>query len=284
MSSPPTPTPNPLIDLPEILLLCREKENIVAFQDALRKHWPAITFFSPSSSTTTSPQPTQQAEQKLKIIPLNERLNTVPHTQPFDLVVSPANSYGRLDGAFDDAISRTFCLPDHPYLTLTRAAQKTLYERWRGYAPPGTCTLVPFPEEIVKAGKALGGCRWVALCPTMRMPENVVWDREVVYKCVWSLMGEVEKWNREVREEGGGGEEGGKEARRRRIDRILMPPLAVGVGKVSKERWAGQAVLAMKHFVDALERPERWGRLDWEELGKDSFEVETTWKPEERRK
>ncbi|EER40333.1 conserved hypothetical protein [Histoplasma capsulatum H143] len=237
MSSPPTPTPNPLIDLPEILLLCREKENIVAFQDALRKHWPAITFFSPSSSTTTSPQPTQQAEQKLKIIPLNERLNTVPHTQPFDVVVSPANSYGRLDGAFDDAISRTFCLPDHPYLTLTRAAQKTLYERWRGYAPPGTCTLVPFPEEIVKAGKALGGCRWVALCPTMRMPENVVWDREVVYK-----------W------------------------------------KVSKERWAGQAVLAMKHFVDALERPERWGRLDWEELGKDSFEVETTWKPEERRK
>ncbi|QSS62667.1 hypothetical protein I7I51_02406 [Histoplasma capsulatum] len=159
MSSPPTPTPNPLIDLPEILLLCREKENIVAFQDALRKHWPAVTFSSPSSSTTTSPQPTQQAEQKLKIIPLNERLNAIPHTQPFDLVVSPANSYGRLDGAFDDAISRTFCLPDHPYLTLTRAAQKMLYERWRGYAPPGTCTLVPFPEEIVNAGKALGGCR-----------------------------------------------------------------------------------------------------------------------------
>ncbi|KAK2790933.1 hypothetical protein FQN52_005378 [Onygenales sp. PD_12] len=35
--------------------------------------------------------------------------------------VSPANSYARLDGAFDDAISRLFCLPEHEYNTLTRA-------------------------------------------------------------------------------------------------------------------------------------------------------------------
>ncbi|OJD14332.1 hypothetical protein ACJ73_09092 [Blastomyces percursus] len=57
-----------------------------------------------------------------------------------------------------------------------------------------------------------------------------------------------------------------------------MPPLAVGVGKVSKERWAAQTVLAMKHFTDALERPERWANLDWLELGKESFETEMTWK------
>ncbi|KKZ63806.1 hypothetical protein EMCG_01910 [[Emmonsia] crescens] len=261
MSSPPTPSSNPLIDLPEILLLCREEENAIAFQDALLKYWPAVTF-------SPSPPEQDQPPQKLKITPLYGRLNRIPPTQPFDLVVSPANSYGRLDGAFDDAISCTFCLPHHPYHTLTHAAQKTLYERWRGYAPPGTCTLVPFPEEIVKTGMAPGGCRWVALCPTMRMPENVMWDREVVYKCVWALLVEVERWNKGVREE----------KQNKRIDRILMPPLAVGIGKVSKERWAGQVVLAMKHFVDALERPERWGRLGWEELGKEAVEVETTWK------
>ncbi|EQL35364.1 hypothetical protein BDFG_02870 [Blastomyces dermatitidis ATCC 26199] len=294
MSSPSTPSSNPFIDLPEIILLCREQVNITAFQDALRKYWPALVLSS-SSTTTTTPEPTQQPHQKIKITPLQSRLEFVPPTQPFDLVVSPANSYGRLDGAFDDAISRVFCLPHHNYDTLTNAAQKTLYEHWRGYAPPGTCTLVPLPEEIVKTGRALGGCRWVALCPTMRMPENVVWDREVVYKCVWALMVEVERWNRRVREGeekrgqqgvvGVEGEEGSREGegkeeenKKKRIDRILMPPLAVGVGNVSKERWAAQTVLAMKHFVDALERPEKWANLDWLEIGKGSFETEMTWK------
>ncbi|OAX79097.1 hypothetical protein ACJ72_06586 [Emergomyces africanus] len=280
MASPSTQSSNPLIDLPEILLLCREEENAVAFKHALDKYWPAVTL-------QTLPN-NQQPQQKLKITPLYGRLNTIPPTQSFDLVVSPANSYGRLDGAFDDAISRAFCLPHHPYETLTHAAQKTLYERWRGYAPPGTCTLVPFPEEIVKTGTVPWGCRWVALCPTMRMPENVVWDREVVYKCVWALLVEVERWNKGVREgkqksKGTEGKEETEETEERdkvRIDRILMPPLAVGVGKVSKERWAGQAVLAMKHFVDSLERPDRWGRLDWGELGKETFEVEMTWKLE----
>ncbi|PGG96791.1 hypothetical protein GX51_07655 [Blastomyces parvus] len=291
LSSLPPPHLSPLIDLPEIIVLCREEENITAFQEALAKYWPAVTLSPPTASTTTTPEPAQQPAQKIKISTLHERLQSVPPSQPFDVVVSPANSYGRLDGAFDDAISRVFCLPDHPYNTLTKAAQKTLYKQWRGYAPPGTCTLVPFPEEIVKTGRALGGCRWVALCPTMRMPENVVWDREVIYKCVWGLMVEVERWNRGVREAEGEGDGAGEEAdgdkegkqeenKKKRIDRILMPPLAVGVGKVSKERWAAQTVFAMKHFVDALERPERWANLDWGDLGEESFQVEMTWKYE----
>ncbi|KLJ10389.1 hypothetical protein EMPG_14235, partial [Blastomyces silverae] len=86
MSSPPTPSSNPLIDLPEIILLCREEENITAFQDALRKYWPALTLSS--STTTTTPEPTQQPQQKIKITPLHSRLQSVPPTQPFDVVVS----------------------------------------------------------------------------------------------------------------------------------------------------------------------------------------------------
>lgn len=57
-----------------------------------------------------------------------------------------------------------------------------------------------------------------------------------------------------------------------------MTPLAAGVGKVSKERWAAQTVLALKHFVDALERPERWGSLSWRDIEEDCVEVEKTWK------
>jgi hypothetical protein len=57
----------------------------------------------------------------------------------------------------------------------------------------------------------------------MREPGEVRWDREVVYECVWGLLCQVEGHNRAT--EGGGG-----------IGRILITPLAVGVGKVSKER------------------------------------------------
>lgn len=56
-----------------------------------------------------------------------------------------------------------------------------------------------------------------------------------------------------------------------------MTPLAVGVGKVSMDRWAAQTVLALKHFVDAVEKPERWGALQWDAIEKDCGEVEKTW-------
>ncbi|KAJ5757599.1 uncharacterized protein N7511_006293 [Penicillium nucicola] len=214
-------------NLPEILLLCMDTDFIESYNTALKTHWP-------THDPTT-----------LKITPINERLNSLPADTTFDLIVSPANSYGRLDGAFDAAISRTFS-PRHDYHALTRAAQTVLYEKWRGFAPPGTCTLVPFPGEL--KGNAFA-CEWVALCPTMREPGPAGWDREVVYECVWSLVGQVEGWNR--------GLEGSGKGKGKRIERILMTPLAAGVGRVSKERWAAQTVLALKHFVDALERPER---------------------------
>jgi O-acetyl-ADP-ribose deacetylase (regulator of RNase III) len=232
-------------DLPTINLLCMESQYITAFNEALAQEWPTFS-----------------RHPKLNINIINSSLNQVPATTKFQLVVSPANSYARLDGAFDDAISRAFCLPHHNYDTLTNAAQAVLYKRWRGFAPPGTCTLVPFPTTL--EGRNPWGCKWVAICPTMKVPANVTWDREVVYECVWSLLCELERWNR------------GRETDR--IDSILITPMATGVGRVSKERWAAQFVLALKQYVDALERPARWGNLGWMELGDDASVVEKTWK------
>jgi O-acetyl-ADP-ribose deacetylase (regulator of RNase III) len=228
-------TPN----IPEILLLCMDIDFLTTFNSTLKTTWP-------------------NHNEKLKITPINERLNSLPENTTFDLIVSPANSYARLDGAFDHAISTTFSPRD--YHALTRAAQKVLYEKWRGFAPPGSCTLVEFPDELKQNEY---GCGWVAICPTMREPGDVRWDREVVYECVWSLLCQVEGYNRST--------EVGK------IGRILMTPLAVGVGKVSKERWAVQTVLALRQFVDAIERPARWGSLGWKEIEEDCIEIERTW-------
>ncbi|KAK2757923.1 hypothetical protein FQN54_004329 [Arachnomyces sp. PD_36] len=231
--------------LPNITLLCMEKKFSKEYEEALEARWPSF-----------------KTDPKLNIKVINESLRNVPKEEKYDLVVSPANSYGRLDGAFDDAISRVYCLPHHNYDTLTHAAQRVLYERWRGFAPPGTCTLVPFPSTL--EGTNPWGCQWVAICPTMRTPDDATWDREVVYECVWSLLCQVEGWNRDRSED--------------RINTILITPMATGVGGVSGKRWASQFVLALKHFVDALEKPERWSNLNWGEAYKESGEVVTTWK------
>ncbi|GFG17070.1 hypothetical protein IFM5058_08282 [Aspergillus udagawae] len=210
-----------IANTPEIILLCQDADFITAFKTAQQEHWPEL----PS---------------KLTITPINSRLNRLDPSVTFDLIVSPANSYGRLDGAFDDAISLAFS-PRDDYEALMRA----------------------FPVPLEQNSRR---CAWVAICPTMREPMNVVWDREVVYESVWSLLCEVEGHNRASEE---------------KINRLLMTPLAAGIGKVSKERWSAQMVLAMKHFVDAVERPERWSRMQWNEIMKDCDEVATTWKTKE---
>ncbi|KAJ5211405.1 hypothetical protein N7472_001544 [Penicillium cf. griseofulvum] len=111
-------------NIPEILLLCMDIDFITVFKDALKTAW------------------LDHNPGKLKITPINQRLNSLPEDRTFDLiVVSPANSYARLNGTFGHAISMTFS-PRQDYHALTRAAETVLYEKWRGSAPPGSCTFV----------------------------------------------------------------------------------------------------------------------------------------------
>ncbi|KAF7561133.1 hypothetical protein G7046_g3013 [Stylonectria norvegica] len=239
--------PSSQFTIPTIHLLCMEEHFSEAFEDA--RH----------SRRLPSTVPIQIH---------NYALSQLPPSVKFDTVVSPANSYGRLDGAFDDAISRVFS-PRDDYFALTKAVQKQLYQQWRGFAPPGTCTLVEIPDDFHTRSRNVWGAKRVALCPTMRFPDDVRWDREVVYECIWSLLCAVDNHNRDVR----AGETPGKEL----IENILMTPLATGVGRVSAKKWATQAVIAMKHFVEASENPEKWSSLEWQECGKSRSEVQLTW-------
>ncbi|VUC27629.1 unnamed protein product [Clonostachys rosea] len=195
-------------------------------------------------------------------------LEKLPASVKFDAVVSPANSYGRLDGAFDDAISCAFA-PGDDYHALTRATQEVLYRRWRGFAPPGTCTVVRIPDEFHARSDNKWDTKYVALCPTMRVPMDVRWDREVVYECIWSLLCAVNNHNRDIRE--GRAAEGETE-----ITSLLMTPLATGCGLVSYERWAAQLVLALKHYVEACENPEQWSSLGWQKILARGAEIDAT--------
>ncbi|KZT05589.1 macro domain-like protein [Laetiporus sulphureus 93-53] len=175
-----------------------------------------------------------------------------PPLSQFDCIVSPANSYGRLDGGFDYFLSEAIA-PADDLLAPTRLVQATLYRRWRGYAPPGTCTLVSLSGSTCENNSH--ACAYIAICPTMRIPEVVLWNREVVYNCVWSLLVAVDEHNRSVKATGAGTE----------IRRVLMTGLATGVGCVSAERCAQQMALAMKHFEDASLNADKWSALGWDD-------------------
>ncbi|KAF4982466.1 hypothetical protein FZEAL_1920 [Fusarium zealandicum] len=192
----------------------------------------------------------------------------LPSSTKFDTVVSPANSYGRLDGGFDDAISRAFS-PEDDYLALTRIAQEKLYDDWRGFAPPGTCTILRIPESFTQRSKNVWGTKHLALCPTMRAPMDVRWDREIVYNTIWSMLCAIDRHNRSHSAES-----------EERISSILMTPLATGTGFVSAERWANQMVLALKHFAEAVESPSRWEALEWSDISEVGKQLEKTWNRE----
>lgn len=186
-------------------------------------------------------------------------LSALPESVNFDLIVSPANSYGILDGGFDDAISRAFS-PKDDYHALTRHVQAELYKEYKGYLPPGTCHLVRMVEtwkggedneSRLRYGDGKGwGCKWLAMVPTMRVPMSLHADKEIVYRCAWAIFAAIDRHNRSV---------GAVD----QVKSVLMTPLGTGAGGLSDTTWAEQCVLAMKHFAEACERPEVWGQMHW---------------------
>ncbi|KAH9478651.1 hypothetical protein JR316_0009108 [Psilocybe cubensis] len=242
----------------------------------------------------------------------------------FDCVVSPANSYGRLDGGkplsrsptmfrsemtalltrfsqptffypilrFDQAISDALS-PTDPHLP-TQLAQSLLYDRWKGYAPPGTCTLLSLADTSCTPNAH--GCAYIALCPTMRVPQDATWDREVVYNTMWALLVELEKHNRQAVASGsressisnvhdgisGGASDGTltkelhSESPCTPIRTVLMTGFGTGTGKLSAARCAQQMALAVEHFADACAHPRKWSALEWDDAFSYADEVKLT--------
>ena len=257
--------------LPKIQLLCRFETSSKAFNNAVKKHFPKLRDFT---SVTIH----------------NCSLVELPDDVQFDAIVSPANSYGFMDGAFDDAISIALS-PNRreAYRWTTKKVHDGLYRKWRGYAPPGSCTIVDVRKDAAwhemkrveleqkpdagaaatsggDADRHVGGCKYVALCPTMRVPHSVKWDLEVVYECIWALLCAIDTHNREMHADP-----------ELHVNSILMTPLATGVGRVSEVKWATQCVLAIKYWVEAaVENTQKWSDLQWDDIDESDDALEAT--------
>ncbi|KAI5989326.1 macro domain-like protein [Pisolithus albus] len=191
------------------------------------------------------------AECRARVVVRHGRISDLH--PPFDCIVSPANSFGRFDGGFDQVLSDQLSPPTVPD-ALTRVAQRVIYERWRGYAPPGTCTLIPL------LGTACAGnpfsCRYVALCPTMRLPSSVVWHKEIVYNCVWSLLVEIDHHNARA----------AADPRVPPIRSVVMTGIGTGIGRISPKQCAKQTALAFAHYHAAKTRVATWSAMTWADI------------------
>lgn len=144
----------------------------------------------------------------------------------YDVMVSPGNSYGLMDGGIDAGITAYF---GH---RLMYDVQKRIIDAYQGEQPVGTCLLVPI------AGKPT---RWLAHAPTMQVPLDISWTHNV-YFAMKAVVREVAVLETERQEE----------------LRVLCPALGTGTGHVPYAEAARQMALAVRNHADHLTNSLSW--------------------------
>lgn len=144
----------------------------------------------------------------------------------FDCMVSPANSFGLMDGGVDLAIIEFF-----GQQLMDRVQQRILTD-YLGEQPVGTSMIIEtnHPKHP-----------FLAHTPTMRVPMEIA-HTDNVYKAMAALLLAVHRHN---------------QTSERKIESIACPGLGTGTGRVPYKEAARQMALAYGYFLN----PPRW--IDW---------------------
>ena len=145
-----------------------------------------------------------------------------------EAIVSPANSFGLMDGGYDKAIT------DYFGKELMKDVQKSILFNWRGEQPVGTSMTVPIFNRTIDT---ILGFKIAILIhtPTMRTPE-VIKDSRIIYQCMRTTL---------------------IEALRQEVDSIVIPAFGGATGRVSYDEIAKMMFLAYKQIYS---RP---NELNW---------------------
>lgn len=133
---------------------------------------------------------------------------------PADAVVTPANSFGLMDGGFDLAVSVHFGW------TLQQSVQEKILTDFAGEQPIGTAFLAATGND---------DCPFVIHAPTMRVPHSIALTLNVYYAmkaAVWEAVMDP------------------------RVSRILIPGLGTLSGHVHPDVAARQMELAYRHAYE----------------------------------
>jgi O-acetyl-ADP-ribose deacetylase (regulator of RNase III) len=161
-----------------------------------------------------------EAFQKyFKYLPNVEIVNNYFEWLPeFDCMVSPANSFGLMDGGIDAAIIRFF---GH---SLMEKVQQRILEEYLGEQPIGT-------SFIVETGHPK--YPFLAHTPTMRVPMPIAGTHNP-YMAMWAMLLAVRHHNQRAT---------------RKINSIACPGLGTGIGRMSYAEAARQMALAYENFL-----------------------------------
>jgi O-acetyl-ADP-ribose deacetylase (regulator of RNase III) len=128
-----------------------------------------------------------------------------------DCLVSPANSFGLMDGGMDAAITHYFGS------SLMQKVQSQILSEYAGDQPVGTSFIIATDDARIP---------WLAHSPTMRVPA-IIDGTDNVYRATKATLLAAKK----------NGE----------IDTIAIPAFGAGCGKVHAHKVAQQMELALRH-------------------------------------
>lgn len=143
--------------------------------------------------------------------------------RPADAIVSPANSFGIMDGGLDLAIREQLGF------AVERKVQEVIVERYHGELPVG-CAIV------VETGDPRW--RYLVSAPTMRVPEPIPFTINA-YLAFRAVLVAVENLN--------------KESGKQQIDSLVCCGLGTGVGRVSP----GKCAMQMRAAYQLMKCPSR---------------------------
>lgn len=144
----------------------------------------------------------------------------------YDCMVSPANSFGLMDGGIDAAITNYF--GDQ----LQKRVQAHILKHYLGEQSVGTSFIIETNHSQHP---------YLAHTPTMRVPLRII-HSDNVYKAMWAMLLAVYQHN---------------QTSSNPIKSVLCPGLGTGVGRVPHQEAARQMALAYQHYLNPPER------IDW---------------------
>ncbi|KAK9314968.1 hypothetical protein V1522DRAFT_406108 [Lipomyces starkeyi] len=211
---------------------------------------------------------------------LTASVTSPPPNLAFDCIVSPGNSFARMDGGLDLSISRLFAgsrTRSSGTTSLTavlKYVQKAHHERWKGLQPVGSCYIIDMLPFLLSNDTVTDnysgdsqpetntfGCRYIAHAPTMRVP-SVLGRAEVVYDCMWAILNEIYNHNKAIDSASSSCRETTEHTK---IEKVVISGLGTGTGELSRDMCAKLMVLAYVHFLDAVEKGEDCaGEWSWQ--------------------
>lgn len=146
-----------------------------------------------------------------------------------EAVVSPANSFGLMDGGYDKAIT------DYFGKDIMKEVQRKIMFDWRGEQPVGTSMSVPIYNRVFNTIYGSKICQLIHT-PSMRTPE-IIKDSRIIYQCMRTTL---------------------IEALRQEVNNIVIPAFSGLTGKVECDEIARMMFLAYKQIYN---RPKElnWG-------------------------